>query len=263
MSTPTNPLADAIGEPNVLEAGRIDARIFIGTAGWSIPRASAHRFAQVGTHLERYAGVLPSVEINSSFHRSHLGATYSKWAIATPPWFRFAVKVPRTVTHDGKLRASRSLLERFLEETGRLGDKRGPLLVQLPPSLALEPRVAHRFFALLRSLHAGMVVCEPRHPTWFSHEADALLVRYAVARAAADPPPAPGAAMPAGWPGLIYIRLHGSPRTYWSRYDAAYIAQLADRLKRTPASVDAWCVFDNTAAGAALENAIELRALLE
>src|SRR6185436_4645125 len=182
-------------------------------------------------------------------------ATYSKWAIATPPWFRFAVKVPRTVTHDGKLRASRSLLERFLEETGRLGDKRGPLLVQLPPSLALEPRVAHRFFALLRSLHSGMVVCEPRHPTWFSHEADALLVRYAVARVAADPPPAPGAAMPAGWPGLIYIRLHGSPRTYWSRYDAAYIAQLADRLKRTPASVDAWCVFDNTAAGAALENA--------
>jgi len=78
MSARTNPLADAIGEPNVLEAGRIDARIFIGTAGWSIPRASAHRFAQVGTHLERYAGVLPSVEINSSFHRSHLGATYSK-----------------------------------------------------------------------------------------------------------------------------------------------------------------------------------------
>jgi uncharacterized protein YecE (DUF72 family) len=68
--------------------------------------------------------------------------------------------------------------------------------------------------------------------------------------------------MPAGWPGLIYIRLHGSPRTYWSRYDAAYIARLADRLRCTPPAVDAWCVFDNTAAGAALENAIELGALL-
>ena len=262
MGAPPSLSADVRAAPNVLDAGRIDARIFIGTAGWSIPRASAHRFAQVGTHLERYAGLLPCVEINSSFHRSHLRATYTKWAIATPPAFRFAVKVPRTVTHDRRLRASRSLLERFLEETGGLGEKRGPLLVQLPPSLAFEPRVAHRFFALLRSLHASMVVCEPRHPTWFSQEADALLVRYAVARVAADPPLAPGAAMPAGWPGLIYIRLHGSPRTYWYRYDAACIARLADRLKCTPPSVDAWCVFDNTAAGTALENAIELGALL-
>ena len=262
MGAPPSLSADVRAAPNVLDAGRIDARIFIGTAGWSIPRASAHRFAQVGTHLGRYSGLLPCVEINSSFHRSHLRATYTKWAIATPPAFRFAVKVPRTVTHDRRLRASRSLLERFLEETGGLGEKRGPLLVQLPPSLAFEPRVAHRFFALLRSLHASMVVCEPRHPTWFSHEADALLVRYAVARVAADHPRHPVQRCRQGGPASFTFACMGLRAPYWSRYDAAYIARLADRLRCTPPSVDAWCVFDNTAAGAALENAIELGALL-
>jgi uncharacterized protein YecE (DUF72 family) len=238
------------------------SRIFIGTAGWSIPRPSAHRVPLRGTHLERYSGLLRSVEINSSFHRSHMRATYEKWAAATPSHFRFAAKVPRAITHDQRLRGSRVLLESFLEETGGLGDKRGPLLVQLPPSLAIEPRAAQRFFTLLRSRYRGTVVCEPRHPTWFTREADAILVRYQVARVAADPSPAAGADVPGGWPGIVYIRLHGSPRTYWSRYPADYIAALADRLRLIPSSIDAWCVFDNTASGAALENALELQTAL-
>ena len=204
--------------------------ILVGTAGWSIPRASAHRFAGEGTHLERYARVLGCAEINSSFHRPHTAATYAKWASSTPPDFRFAVKVPRAITHDLKLRRARLPLERFLEETGGLGNKRGPLLVQLPPSLAFDARVAARFFDLVRSRYEGFVVCEPRHETWFSVEADALLVRYTVGRVAADPAPAAGAELPGGWKGIVYFRLHGSPRKYWSRYDGGHIAGLADTL---------------------------------
>ena len=110
-------------------------RVYIGTAGWSIPRASAHRCAGEGTHLERYGRVLPCAEINSSVHRPHASTTYAKWAKGTPAQFRFAVKVPRTITHDLKLRRAGAPLERFLAETAGLGKKRGPLLVQLPPSL--------------------------------------------------------------------------------------------------------------------------------
>ncbi len=237
-------------------------RIFIGTAGWSIPGASKHRFTDEGTHLQRYARVFPCAEINSSFHRPHSAATYARWAACDPAAFRFAVKSPRTITHDQKLRRARPALERFLEETSGLGKKRGPLLVQLPPSLAFEPRVARTFFALVRSRYGGPIVCEPRHETWFSATADALLVRHKVARVAADPPLAPGAGLPGGWKGLVYYRLHGSPRKYWSRYDHAYIARLATALRAVPASIDAWCVFDNTASGAALENAWELQSLL-
>ena len=238
-------------------------RVFIGTAGWSIPRATAHRFVCEGTHLQRYATVLSCAEINSSFHRPHSAATYAKWAGCAPATFRFAVKIPRTITHDQKLRRARPALERFLDETAGLGKKRGPLLVQLPPSLAFEPRVARTFFQLVRARHRGVIVCEPRHETWFSASADAFLVRHKVARVAADPPPADGADRPGGWMGAVYYRLHGSPRKYWSKYDAAYLEQLATAIHAVPASIDVWCVFDNTASGAALENAWELQSLLQ
>lgn len=227
-------------------------RVFIGTAGWSIPRASAHHFDAGGTHLQRYARLLRCAEINSSFHRPHASATYAKWAGSTPPGFRFAVKLPRLITHDQKLRRARLPLERFLQESAGLGTKRGPLLVQLPPSLSFDARVAARFFDVLRERYVGSVVCEPRHQTWFSAAADALLVQYRVARVAADPPTAPGAELPGGWNGIVYFRLHGSPRKYWSRYSTEYIEALARALRVATASAEAWCVFDNTASGAAL-----------
>jgi uncharacterized protein YecE (DUF72 family) len=233
-------------------------RIFIGTAGWSIPRASAARFAGEGTHLRRYAQVLRCAEINSSFHRPHAAATYERWAASTPDGFCFAVKIPRTVTHDRELRATRPLVERFFDESAGLGRKRGPVLVQLPPSLAFERRVATRFFDLLRARFDGSIVCEPRHPSWFAPAADALLVRQRVARVAADPPPAPGADFPGGWGGLAYYRLHGSPDKYWSSYDAAALARIAAALRNGPPQADCWCIFDNTASGAALENAFHL-----
>jgi uncharacterized protein YecE (DUF72 family) len=237
-------------------------RILVGTAGWSIPRDSAGHFPGEGTHLQRYARQLGMAEINSSFHRPHKATTYAKWTLSTPSSFQFAVKVPKTITHEQKLRRARAPLEAFLEETAGLGDKRGPLLIQLPPSLAFEARVAARFFDLLRSRHEGFAVCEPRHPSWFLPQAEALLVRYKVARAAADPALAPGAERPGGWPGLAYFRLHGSPRKYWSPYDDAYLAALAAVLRDLPSHVGAWCVFDNTASGAALANAWTLQRLL-
>lgn len=230
----------------------------IGTAGWSIPRAMSGHVGGEGTHLQRYGRVLRCAEINSSFHRPHAPATYAKWAEATPPHFRFAVKVPRTITHDQRLARARAPLQRFLDESAGLGAKRGPLLVQLPPSLAFEARVAGRFFALLRSLYDGPTVCEPRHPTWFTSAANNLLVTHRVARVAADPAVVADAARPGGWPGLAYYRLHGSPRMYWSSYEDDALDALATTL-RTHGVVETWCIFDNTASGAALANALALR----
>jgi len=241
----------------------VPKRILIGTAGWSIPRASAGRFDFEGTHLERYARVFGCAEINSSFHRPHAAVTYARWAASTPPGFRFAVKLPRAITHDRKLRRARLPLDRFLDETRGLGRRRGPLLVQLPPSHAFDARVAARFFELFRARYDGTLVCEPRHGSWLSPAADALLVRYKVARVAAHPASAPGADHPGGWKGMAYFRLHGAPRVYWSRYDREFLATLENVLRQIPLSGDAWCVFDNTASGAALENAWDLRAALQ
>jgi uncharacterized protein YecE (DUF72 family) len=242
----------------------------IGTAGWSIPRASADAFAADGTHLQRYARVLDCAEINSSFHRAHRPETYARWAAETPADFRFAVKLPRTVTHDRRLRAARAPLQQFLGEVAGLGRKLAVLLVQLPPSLVCESRQAQRFFALLHELCEHAVVCEPRHRSWFTPAAQALLVRARVGRVAADPAPVPEAAQPGGWLGaegdgrgaVVYHRWHGAPRRYWSAYDAAWLQLRAQQLQQWPTEAQRWCIFDNTASGAATADALALRAAL-
>ncbi len=172
--------------------------------------------------------------------------------------FRFAVKMPRTITHDAKLKRTRPLVQKFLGEATALGEKLGPILVQLPPSLEFNARTAHAFFTLLREVWAGHVVCEPRHETWFTDRAEALLVDYRVGRVAADPPRIEAARQPGGWPGVTYYRLHGSPRTYWSRYLPARIGRWAADLRATESSSTTWCIFDNTASGAAIESAVEM-----
>jgi uncharacterized protein YecE (DUF72 family) len=233
----------------------------IGTAGWAIPRAEAAAFPADGTGLARYAARFDAAEINSSFHRPHRPATYARWAATVPDGFRFAVKLPKTVTHERRLADIAEPLGAFLGEVAGLGDRLGPLLVQLPPSLALDPAVAVPFFARLRDGFDGPVACEPRHPGWFTSEAAALLAQWRVARVAADPARVAEAAEPGGWDGLVYHRLHGAPRTYWSRYEGPVLDALAARLAADPAA-ETWCVFDNTASGAAAGNALELAARL-
>jgi uncharacterized protein YecE (DUF72 family) len=105
----------------------------------------------------------------------------------------------------------------------------------------------------------GPMVCEPRHATWFSSAVASLLDRYRISRVAADPPPVPEATVPTGWPRLVYFRLHGSPRKYRSRYDEHGIATLAATVRSAATAAEVWCMFDNTASGAAIENAWELR----
>ena len=228
----------------------------IGTAGWNIPRAHRDRFPAAGSQLTRYAARLNAVEINTSFYRPHAASTYERWAAQVPAGFRFAVKVPRLITHERALAGSRDPLRRFLDESAGLGAKRGPLLVQLPPSLAFDARRVDRFLSLLRTFYDGLVVCEPRHSTWTSLPAAAVLARFQVARVAADPPRAAGLDEPGGWPGFVYYRLHGSPRPYFSPYGPDRIATYASRL--TACAVSAWCIFDNTGSGSAAGNAMDL-----
>ena len=235
-------------------------RITIATAGWTVTREAAPRLPTEGTHLARYAGGFEGVEINSSFYRSHAASTYRKWAAATPARFRFAVKLPQRITHELALRGARGPLEQFFAEIAGLGRKRGPVLVQLPKSHVLDRRVVDRFLQCLRDLDDGPVVVEPRHASWFTAAADRVLMKHRVSRAAADPICCPGAGLPGGWPRVVYYRLHGTPRMYWSRYTPEYIAALATTLTfhaRHGARV--WGVFDNTAWGGAILNALELR----
>lgn len=232
----------------------------VGVAGWSIASALAERLPGGGSHLARYAAGFDAVEINSSFHRPHRRATYERWAASTGAAFRFAVKLPRAITHERRLVDADDLVARFADEVGGLGARRGPILVQLPPSLALVADVAEPFFDRLRAALGGAIVCEPRHPSWFGDEGDALLRRHRIARVAADPARVPAAAAPGGWSGLAYFRLHGSPDIYRSAYGAQAVARHAEVLAGLAArGVATWTIYDNTASGAAMVDAMALR----
>jgi len=232
--------------------------IRIGCAGWSIPSRDAPSFGDGTSHLQRYATRFDVVEINSSFYRPHATRTYARWAAAVPARFRFSAKLPKAITHDARLKGCGTLLDRFAGEVGGLDDKLGGLLVQLPPSLAFEARVASTFFAMLRRRFDVSIACEPRHASWFAPDVATLWQRHAIARVAADPARLPEAARPAGQGQWTYWRLHGSPRMYYDDYDEARLRNFATDLSATNGRV-AWCIFDNTAAGHAIPNALRLQ----
>ena len=94
--------------------GRVVVRV--GRAGWSLPGAVIADFPADGSHLQRYAGRLSCVEINSSFYRPYRAATYERWAQSVPDDFRFSVKLPRAITHDGQLRNAGAQLDDFLAQ---------------------------------------------------------------------------------------------------------------------------------------------------
>ena len=236
--------------------------INIGTAGWNISSTLAQQFGSGGTHLERYASVMNCTEINSSFYRPHQRKTWQRWALAVPAGFKFAVKAPKAITHTAKLRNCGSLLADFFEQISGLENKLGPVLFQFPPSHTFDLPVVQDFLGTVREIHGGRIAIEPRNASWFTLVADRLFREFTVSRVASDPAKgSPLAAKPAGDMNLRYFRLHGSPRIYWSAYDAVQTENLATRLLAYD-SGESWVIFDNTAAGEALKNALELRALL-
>jgi uncharacterized protein YecE (DUF72 family) len=233
------------------------SRIRIGTAGWAIPRVVANEFPSGPGALPRYAGVFGAAEINSTFRKSHQPKTYERWASSVPPAFRFSVKVPQSVTHVARLANCDAAIDAFLGEIVQLGPKLGPLLLQLPPSFAFDPDLVDSVCRSLSREGGFTIACEPRHESWFVPEIDDWLAERRVARVAADPPRHPNAGEPGGWRGLSYYRLHGSPRMYYSSYDDGELAKLRAQLQDDHAN-EIWCIFDNTASGAAASNALSL-----
>jgi len=228
----------------------------IGTAGWTIPRQFADRFPAEGSALERYSTWFGAAEINSSFHRPHRASTWERWRDSVPPHFRFSVKLPKEITHRRKLLDFDEPLGAFIEQVDLLGDKLAILLVQLPPKLEFDADVANAFFEALAARSQARIACEPRHPSWFESQVDALLDDLQVARVAADPSICPQAAVPGGWTGLAYWRLHGSPDMYRSAYGQRVHNYAAELKRALDAGHHAWCIFDNTASSAAMGDAL-------
>jgi uncharacterized protein YecE (DUF72 family) len=233
-------------------------KIRIGIAGWSVP-ATYRASEPVTSQLARYATYFDCVEINSSFHKPHRATTYARWADGVPPDFRFAVKLPRVITHERRLLSCADEVNRFCVAAAGLKEKLGALLVQLPPSLAFDEPAATATFRQLKHALTATIVCEARHPSWFHPDVDRFFRELGITRVFADPPIDPSLQPVVAAESFSYLRLHGQPRRYYSAYSSAYLAGLAARLRPAATGAGAWCIFDNTANGAAWPNALQLK----
>lgn len=232
--------------------------IHIGTAGWSIASSHADAFPGGGSHLERYARQLNACEINSSFYRPHRLSTYQRWAASVPLDFRFSVKLPKAISHDARLLNCDAAIEAFLEQISGLGDRLGVILIQLPPSLAVSDAAISALQALAHRT-ATPIALESRHLSWFTAPVTSLMSDSGIALVIADPAIAPPIEQRPR-PRLAYFRLHGTPRIYWSPYDDEQLRYWTQQIDQAAHHVqDIWVVFDNTAAGHALPDALRLQ----
>ena len=234
--------------------------LHVGTAGWQLPKDLPARAE--ASALERYAEHFNGVELNSTHYKHHMDRTFQRWAASVPKDFRFAVKMHRDITHIQRL-TQVGPMQAFLEEVSALGEKLGPVLVQLPPKLAWIEECGDVLEAV-RGVYKGPLVVEPRHPSWSDGVVLRKLRQANISVVAADPPLIIPALKPLGDPVLCYFRLHGNPRMYWSPYDeptlCAVAHQVAELLKL---GQHAWVMFDNTASLAAVPNALRLNELLK
>ena len=251
--------------------------IRIGISGWRYapwrgvfyPAALPQR-----RELEHASGCFGSIEINGSFYSLQSPKSWQAWRDATPEGFVFAVKGPRYLTHMLRLRGFEKPLSNFLASgLLKLGDRLGPILWQLPPNFAFDagrleaflgalPRdtgealvlARRRDVALMRGRSALAIdrvrplrhALEPRHDSFASREALALLERHGVALVVADSAGKfPYFELPTT--AFMYLRLHGDEQLYVSGYSKQALARWAAKIRRWARRGDVYCYFDNDA----------------
>lgn len=228
--------------------------IRIGTSGWSYPewRDGFYRNMPRRRWLAHLAAHVNTIEINSSFYRVQPPEYYRKWVAETPDDFTFAVKGPKLITHDKRLRHTEDALKAFAESLA-LGRKQGPIIWQLPPSLSFDKAHLQKFLA---ALPAGRHALEPRHESFRTDTYLDLLRAHNVAHVVSDAPTFP--CIEAVTADFAYVRLHGHDELYISAYDDEQLDEWAGKIRDW--NRDTYVYFDNTMHGAAPANALSLMA---
>ncbi|MGI5481702.1 DUF72 domain-containing protein [Streptomyces lavendofoliae] len=232
--------------------------VLIGTSGWQYrdwrdvlyPAGLPQRL-----WLEEYARHFATVENNNAFYRLPTTEVFTAWRERTPAGFVMAVKASRYLTHIKRLRDPEEPVERLLGRAEGLGDRLGPVLVQLPPNLredtGLLDACLRRFPGTVR------VAVEPRHPSWWEAERElrTVLERYGAALCWADRGSRPVTPLwrTAPWG---YVRLHVGAARPWPRYGPRALASWAGRIAGAwPDEDDVYVYFNNDPGGAAVLDA--------
>ncbi|MGH9884629.1 MAG: DUF72 domain-containing protein, partial [bacterium] len=161
--------------------------LFVGTSGYSYKPWKGKFYPEKlkdAEMLRFYAQHFRTVEINNTFYRMPAASLLSRWSGETSDAFRFVLKAPQRITHHKRLAAVDDDVRFFLETSAVLGEKRGPLLFQLPPYLKMDASLLGAFLLLLPP--GTRAAFEFRHQSWFTEEVYTLLRRHGAALCLAD-----------------------------------------------------------------------------
>jgi len=238
--------------------------LHIGTSGWSYAHWE-HVLYPPGLppaqRLAHYVRAFDTAELNASFYRWPKESTFAGWNRRLPPGFLLSVKAPRGLTHAKRLYAPEVWMERLTSCWHQLRDRRGVLLVQLPPKLARDDARLEHFLALLPDWIR--VAVEFRHPSWLDDRVFDILRRYGAAYVVMS-----GAGLPCvlqATAPFVYVRLHGPDHDhlYGGSYSDADLGWWADRVRDWQGlGHSVFVYFNNDGHGNAVRNAWTLRNLL-
>jgi uncharacterized protein YecE (DUF72 family) len=237
--------------------------VHVGTSGWAYPSWRRHLYDGIPVKgwLAHAARTFGALEINGSFYTQIAPATYRRWRDETPDDFTFTLKGHRFVTHYKRLRDVDRSVDLLRDAACALGDKLAVVIWQLPSNLQVDLPRLEGFLASLARWSAVRHAIELRHASWFTDEVAATLRAARVAVCMGDAPDFP--MWRAVTTDLVYARLHGHTRKYASSYHPAHLRRWAADIRRWAASGhDVHVYFDNDAEGAAVKNALSLRAEL-
>jgi uncharacterized protein YecE (DUF72 family) len=229
----------------------------VGTCGWQYRdwrgRFYPEKLAQKDW-LEHYSACFQTVEVDNTFYRLPAAEVFAAWRERTPADFRMALKTSRYLTHVKRLRDPRPAVDLFMERAGHLGDKLGPLLLQLPPTFKADPpRLADALAAFPTGVRLAF---EPRHASWFSAQTEQLLADHDVALCLADSRGAPAGPLwrTASW---TYLRFHEGTGAPHPCYQPHTLHEWAERLAETwGGRADAYVYFNNDPGGCAVRDAV-------
>ena len=237
-------------------------RVRIGCSGWNY-KHWRERFYPRGlparSWFQYYAEHFDTVEINNSFYRLPAAETFDKWREQAPPDFCYAVKANRFLTQAKKLKDCEEPLARMMPPFRHLGDRLGPILYQLPPSLKLNLERLESFLELVPKDVTN--VFEFRDKSWYVPDTLALLDQHGASFCVHDMAGSASERLAVGH--AAYVRFHGGAGKYWGRYSDEVLLSWTDWIvAQARAGRQVWCYFNNDIDGHAIHDAQTLKAMV-
>lgn len=237
---------------------------WIGTSGWSYDHWDGVLYppgTPTAKRLELYLREFDTVELNASYYRWPRDATFAGWRNRLPDGFMMSVKAPRGLTHAKRLASPERWVERITGAWHELYDRRGVLLVQLPPTMERDDERLGWFLGRLPWW--VQVAVEMRHPSWHDEAVFDLLARHGAAYCVMS-----GAGLPCvlrSTGSLVYVRFHGPShdQLYAGCYSVEELSWWAERIREWESGGnEVYAYFNNDGHGHAVHNARRLRQLV-